>query len=164
MNKKERIFNYINWLERFTKKNPSFTNDDCLYFKEEIDENDLKQISKLQSFYEVIEKYANENYIYPDTTEFGIFFKIKFENTGFKIGLFTGQGTFFFCSRVQPEKGFIDLHDIINDHKQENTTTINQKLNELSCLVTEMYESGIPVEAIKDTLYSALKPKTLIKK
>ena len=94
--------------------------------------------------------YSNENYIYPLECKFGNFYKIRFNNIGFEIGVLVGQGTVFFCNRVEidNEKDFIDYNDIINNKMSENTLLIKNKLNELSDLVVSLYDSGVPLEAI----------------
>lgn len=84
--------------------------------------------------YRGIERHSSENYIYPTDCDFGIFYKVKLENTGFEIGMLVGQGILFFCNRVQIEnkKDFIDFNDILNNKKNTNVTTIKDKLNEIN--------------------------------
>ena len=141
---------YIKWLESFTIEHPSFNDNNWLYFPEKISKQDNEQVNNLHLMYKGIEKYAKENYIYPNSCRFGDFYKIKLENTGFEIGILVGQGTLFFCNRVQVEneKDFIDFNDIINNTKSDNVDTIKNKLNELSNLVISLHKSGVPLEAI----------------
>ena len=72
--------------------------------------------------------------------------------------MLAGQGVLFFCNRVQieNEKDFIDFYDILNNKKNDNVITIQNKLNELSNLVVSLYKSGIPFEAIAITLDNVL--------
>lgn len=150
---------YIKWLEIFTTEYSCFNDNDWLYFPERLSKTDLEQVNNLHLMYSGIERYASENYIYPTVCDFGNFYKIKLENTGFEIGMLTGQGTLFFCNRVEieNEKDFIDFNDIINNKKRDNTTTIKNKLNELSNLVVSLHKSGVPLEAIMFTLDNTLK-------
>lgn len=149
---------YINWLVNFTKKHTNFSDDDWLYFSEKIAKEDLERVNNLHLIYHGIEKYANENYIYPTECDFGNFYKIKLENIGFEIGMLVGQGTVFFCKRVQviDSKDFIDFYDIINNKKNKNATTIKNKLNKLFDLVVSLHKSDVPLEAIEITLDNAL--------
>lgn len=147
---------YIKWLDKFTIEHPNFSDDDWLYFPEKISKEDLELVNNLYLIYQGIEKYANENYIYPTACDFGNFYKIKWENAGFKIGVLVGQGTLFFCNRVQIEDGFIDFKDIINNKKSDYAITTKNKLNELSNLVVSLYKSGVPIEAIVITLNNIL--------
>lgn len=149
---------YIKWLDSFTLEHSSFFDDDWLYSPEKISKEDLEQVNNLHIMYCGIERYASKNYIYPTDCDFGNFYKVKLENTGFEIGMLVGQGTLFFCNRVQIEnqKKFIDFNDILNNKNNNNVTTIKNKLNELSNLVVSLYKSGVPLEAIVITLDNTL--------
>lgn len=149
---------YIKWLDSFTIEHSSFSDEEWLYFPEKISKEDLEQVNNLHLIYHEIERYASENYIYPTDCDFGNFYKIKLENTGFEIGMLVGQGTLFFCNRVQVEneKDFIDFNDILNNKKKDNVTTIKNKLNELSNLVVSLHKNGVPFKAIVITLDNTL--------
>ena len=97
---------------------------------------------------------------HPTSCNFGNFYNIKLENIGFEIGILGRQGTLFFCNRVSIEnqKDFIDFNDILNNKNVNvNATAIENKLNELSNLITSLYKSGIPLKAIKSILNNTLK-------
>ena len=63
--------------------------------------------------------------------------------------MLAGQGVLFFCNRVQieNEKDFIDFYDILNNKKNDNVITIQNKLNELSNLVVSF--------VVKSTWYTS---------
>ena len=63
--------NYIEWLIEFTKKYESFTDSSWLYNPEELSENDFNNVSDLNLLYEIIDHYAEKNYIYPIPCDFG---------------------------------------------------------------------------------------------
>ena len=149
---------YIKWLDKFTIEHSNFSDDDWLYFPEKISKEDLEKVNNLHLMYRGIEKYASENYMYPTNCDFGNFYNIKLENSGFEIGILVGQGTLFFCNRVQIEnqKDFIDFNDILNNKTNDNLTTIKNKLNELSNFISSLYKSGVPLEAIINTLDNTL--------
>lgn len=147
---------YIKWLDSFTIKHQSFSDNDWLYCEEEISKEDYEKVNNLHLMYSGIETYANRNYIYPSDCEYGNFYKIKLDNIGFEIGILVGQGTLFFCNRVEIEKDFIDFNDIINNKESDNAIIIKNKLNELSDFVVSLYENGVPYEAIRSRLEDIL--------
>ncbi len=167
--------NYLDWLCKFTQDKEGFSDDDWLYFPEQIKDADKENVEKLWLFYEGIDKYAESNYIYPFQCEFGNFYKIRLNEKGFKIGTLIGQGTVFFCKKiaVKNEQEFIDFNDIINGKKREKVDQIRTSLDSLSNMVLTAYESGVPIEAITYTLENTIKEiifpkenksKSLIKK
>lgn len=149
---------YIKWLDKFTIKHSSFSDSDWLSSSEKISKEDLEKVNDLPLMYDGIEKYASENYIYPTYCDFGNFYKIKLENTGYEIGILIGQGTLFFCNRVQIEnqKDFIDFNDISNNKINNDAAAIKNKLDELSNLAISLYKNGISLETIMLTLNNAL--------
>lgn len=150
--------NYIKWLDTFTLEHPNFTDEDWLYFPKKIKEEDYDNVSNLHLLYEGIERYARKNYIYPTKNEFRNIYNLKFENTYFEIGILHGQGTIFFCNKVNTRNNnpFMDFYNIINNNKLENVDSIENKLNELSNLIIPLYQDGIPFEAITMTLENTL--------
>ena len=151
---------YIKWLDRFTIEHSSFFDKDWLHSPEKISKEDLERVNNLHLMYRGIDTYANKNYIYPTSCNFGNFYNIKLENIGFEIGILGKQGALFFCNRVSIEnqKDFIDFNDILNNKNVNvNATAIENKLNELSNLITSLYKSGIPLKAIKSILNNTLK-------
>jgi len=145
---------YIKWLEKFTLEHSGFTDEDWLYFPEKITKEDLEKVNDFHLMYNGIEEYACKNYIYPTSSAFGKIYKIKLDNTGFELGKQVGQGTRFFCNiiEIKEEKDFIDFNDVINNNKRDNVLYIENKLNDLSNYIIYLYENGIPLEAIEDTL------------
>lgn len=151
---------YIKWLDRFTIEHSSFFDKDWLHSPEKISKEDLERVNNLHLMYRGIDTHANKNYIYPTSCNFGNFYNIKLENIGFEIGILGRQGTLFFCNRVsiKNQKDFIDFNDILNNKNVNvNATAIENKLNELSNLITSLYKSGIPLKAIKSILNNTLK-------
>ena len=160
--KTEIIFSnteYINWLIIFTNQKGGFSDDDWLYFPEQIDQKDKEFVDNFNLFYSGIERYATSNYIYPDYTEYGTYYRIKYNNTGFIIGMEGGQGTYFYCKRIEVCDGtpFIDINDIINNKKQDNVDYIENYLNEFSNLIKKMYYNGIKIETITSTFNKTIK-------
>lgn len=149
-------YDYMNWLNSFTADNKGFSDEDYLYFPEKISKEDLDKVNNLGLFFEGIEKYADKNYIYPTMYEYQSFYGIK-DNANevyYKIGVIEGQGGSFFCERVEPtnDQLFIDFNDIMDDKVRDNVKEIETDLDNMSNLVISLYNKGIPLEAIKETL------------
>ena len=150
---------YILWLEKFTITNPNFTTEDWLYYPNKISDEDKEQVKKLELFYSGIDMYAESNFIYPTSFEYGVYYKIKFNNIGYKISMVTGQGVRYFCKRVEidNQEDFIDFNDISLNKKQPMTESISFNLEQLSELLNNMIDSNVPLEAIVITTDKILK-------
>ena len=154
---------YIKWLIQFTEDKEGFSDEDWLYFPDEINDTDRSNVEMLRLFYEGIEEYANNNYIYPTPCDFGNYYKVKFNKFGFEIGVLAGQGTVFFCNKapIENEKDFIDFYNVMIGKKQNNTDQIRASLDSLSQMVIATYENGVPIEAIINTLDDTIENITL---
>ena len=106
---------YMEWLNRFTQDKERFYDDDWLYFPERIEDADRENVEKLFLFYEGIREYAEQVHFYPTPCECGDFYKVRLNESGFKIGILFGQGTVFFCEKipVENEEEFIDFNNIL---------------------------------------------------
>ena len=149
-------YDYMNWLNRFTADTKGFSDEEYLYFPEKISKDDLDKVNNLGLFFEGIEKYADKNYIYPTMYEYQSFYGVK-DNVNevyYKIGVIEGQGGSFFCERIEytSEQPFIDFNDIMNDKVRDNVKEIGTDLDNMSNLVISLYNKGVPLEAIKETL------------
>lgn len=151
---------YIKWLDNFTKKHPNFDINNGLSNLGKIDEQDKKNVDDLYLMYSAVDRYARKNYIYPIPCNFGGYYKVKLDDNGFEIGKLIGQGTLYFCNRVQIEKGeeFIDFNDIINDKKYDGVDKIKNNLDELSKEIVLLFEeSNISLDEITNKLKDAIK-------
>ena len=153
---------YIKWLKQFTQDKDGFCDNDWLYFPEKISESERENVENLCLFYEGIEKYAEQNYIYPILCEFGNFYRVKLNDFSFEIGILVGQGTVFFFNKtsLENEKEFIDFDDIMIGKKQDNVEQINATLDSISNIVITAYENGVPIEAIASTLDNTIRDIT----
>ena len=150
---------YIKWLIDFTKDKKGFSDTDWLYSSEELSDTDQENVDNLELLFEGIYRYAKNNYIYSIPSTFGEYYRIKIDNIGFEIGYLSGQGTMFYCKRilVENDKQFIDFMDIVNNKKQDNVYYIRNNLENLSYMVIDLYNKGIPIEAISETINKAIK-------
>lgn len=166
---------YINWLNKFTQDKQGFCDDDWVYFPESLSDFDRENVDKLNLFYKGIDKYSNENHIYPDSGDFESFYRIKLNEMCFEIGIQVGQGTRFFCTKTtfDNENKFIDFNDIMCQKKQANVDKINSILDTLASMVVNAYENGVPLESMVIKIDKTLRelgsrqedrPKTLQKK
>ncbi len=149
---------YFSWLIRFTQERKFFTSDDWLYSHDQISEHDREKVDQLYLFYESVAQHAERNHIYPSPCSYGSFYKVRWNKIGFGIGISVGQGTAFFCCRIPVENNseFIDFNDLMTHRKQGYVDQMNHQLESLSMLILKMYESGIPMEAIKNTLKNTI--------
>ena len=160
---------YIKWISDFTKDREGFSDEDLYFFKGSEKEN----IEKLGLFYKGIDTYAKANHIYPKLNEYGSYYKVKYNNAGFQIGIVEGQGiTVYFCNKssLKNNEDSIDFNDILSNKKQDNVDLINFTLKTLSSDIKKAYKIGVPLEAIEETFNNTIghlknkrKTKKLIK-
>ena len=140
---------YIKWLEEFTEKHSSFSTDSFLYKEEELSETDKKNVSIVETLYELVDDFADENYIKPIRHEFGAYYKIKHNDIGYYLGFDNGQGVSFYIARLkEPEKGSIEYKNIVSGVKLPSTVLIDNKLDELRSVIERLGNEEIPIEAI----------------
>ncbi len=138
---------YLSWLIYFTQDRSSFTEESLFYLEEDDPNRDF--IKRFDLFYKGIEKYAKDNYIYPEHREYGSFYEIKYEDIGFEIGIIRKQGIEYFCKRVPIDNDrFIDFNDIMNNKTQDNVPLISNSLFVFDEMIKFFYENGVPIEAI----------------
>ena len=143
---------YINWIINFLADNDSFSDYCWLYNSLNLKDIDVKNLKKLSLFYDGVDKYANENFIYPTNDNNGSFYQIKYNDWCFEIGVIYGQGTTYYCQKAYvKEDKYIDFNDILNNRKQDNISEITDTLKLLSECILDAYNKGVPIEAIKNT-------------
>ena len=150
---------YIKWLLKYTYDREWIEDKTCDYEKEHLDIN-KKNLSRLCILFEIVEDYAQKNYISPlSVSPFSDSYRIKYNGVGFKIGVMTGQGTYFYCNRIEIENAneYIDFIDIINNVKQENVDFITKSLKELEDEIKKTYKKGIPIREIEKTTNETIK-------
>lgn len=155
---------YIEWLVNFTVQNPKFKDTEWMYFPEKITTEDYKKVNDLDLLYFVINKYAVENHRYPISTASGKFYRIKYDDVGFIIGITSGLNVEYICSRVEidKERDYIDFNNIIIGKKEDNVEYIEKQLQSLSNIIVSLHASGVPIESIEATIVNVIndiKPK-----
>lgn len=151
-------YDYIKWIEEFTFKFGSFENDVYPEYSELVSSQDVENISYLQYFYEAIDKYADKNFISPYNDEFCSYYKIQFNDLGYEIGIWFGQGSGFFCNKVdiKDEKEFINFDNIVNNVNVLNAEGLNKQLDKLSNMLVLLYEKGISKDIMMNCVYNTL--------
>ena len=150
---------YMLWLEQFMSSRTGFLDDDWLYKSEEISKEDYARVEQLSCFISGIRSYAARNFIRLESDDdYDSHVFIKFNEIGYEIGTFSGQGTVAYCHRVDisTDKNFIDFNDIVTNKKQDNVDSITDKLNELDSLVGDLLELGTPEDAILSRVSKSL--------
>ena len=163
---KELISNkkYILWLDEFTKTYPKFCDDNWLYKPGELSTQDTQMVSYLGYFFGCIKQYAEKNYLpaYSDNSPFyNSFYLIKFNNILYRIGIVSGQGTYFYCQRFDKTDLYkcIDFEDIVTNKQQE---TVN-KIEMLSNIVQFLCSCDVHPDIIRDTVDKTIYETTKLK-
>lgn len=156
-------YEYIAWLDRITKENGTISDEDLLY-NDSLNEYDRQGIKNLNLFFDGIQEYATNNYIYPISEPYCELYNIKYNDSGLQLGITYGQGVSLFCKGVKVEEmdEYIDFADIINGKKSSKVEVINKNLERLTTLIYELYDNGVPIEAIRNTCNSVV--EELVKK
>ena len=118
---------YINWLKIFTKKYPGFCFDDWTHDRKELTDEDIYNVRKLNIFYDAIEEYATKKNIDGTLDGEGYYYLIKHENSFFKVGFISGQGTIFYLDSVEANEKAIDFNDIIKENAKRKTRVRKKK-------------------------------------
>lgn len=157
----EQLFSnkdYIQWLIDFTKDKEGFFDSDWDYSSEKLSDSNKIKVNNLALFFNGIYNYAKKNYIYPLPRALGEYYQIKIDDIGFEVGYITGQGISFYCKRI-PLLGdnFIDFMGIVNNKEQDYVKYIDSNMEKLSNMIIDLYNKGIPIEAIDEAINKSMK-------
>lgn len=143
-------FDYIEWLEQFTSKYPSFSTETFLFDGKKLTEHDKENVSHLEEFFEEIYDYAQANYISPQKLTYGTFYKIKHHGIGYSIGIDYGQGCCFYCERFDnPGDDVLDYKRVMSSVKLPNTIAWDSMLDDLVSLIEKLDEEEVPIDVIE---------------
>ena len=148
-------YEYIDWLDKITMEYGTISDEDLLY-NDEINEFDRERIKNLYIFFDGVQEYATNNYVYPKSKPYCELYDIKYNDSGLQLGVMYGQGVSLFCSRINVEdmEEYIDFEDIVNDKKSSKVDFINKNLEKLTNLIFELHDNGVPIEAIRNACTS----------
>ena len=152
--KKEMFSNYdyIDWLVSFTEIYDSFTADDYEYRYLILKEKDNENLKNFYIFFDGIEGYANNNFIYPKYSNNGVYYTIKYGDVAFNIGVEVGQGTLTYCERTEPSEEDIEFSDIMEGKESPRKDIIDNKLNEILESINTLVYEGVPFNFILSEL------------
>lgn len=141
---------YIEWLEKFTTRFGSFSTDTFLYDRELISQKDRDNVDHLETLFEEIYDYANENYVDRHKLSYGFFYSIQHNGIGYSIGVDYGQGCSFYCERLEkPDPDALEYEQIMSSVKLPNTIFWDLKLDELVEVIEKLHALNVPVEAME---------------
>ena len=141
---------YIGWVEYFMAGRDILY---CYEFEEsEYLKKDIENIDLIPAFFQAIENYAKENYIYPTNAKYGYYYSIRYKSNGFDVGVTTGQGIDYYIAQPLSNDiyNFIDFEDILNNKKTDNCLNIKQE-------IINSYEDNVPIEAIEEVADDTIK-------
>lgn len=146
--------NYIDWLVRFTSNRGGFDTSILTYEGSKFNDVDKKNMENIETLYEVINEFAEKNYLSPNLVEFGNYYPIKYNDTYFYIGVDFGQGTSFYCTRLdEVDEDAIDYKVLVHNDKLSETIRKEEKLEQLSDIIISLLtEDNIPSEVVEKTI------------
>ena len=150
--KEER--NYIEWLNKFTKKIPEFTSDGWYFFPIKIGEKEKEQVKNIIYLFEVIDNYAFSEMIIPDYKKKEIHYAFKDGNNYYHISKSIGENPYVYCSRVaeNQEDEFIDFQDVMmSEEKQANPI-----FHDLNKELVHLTKLGVPQKEITENIIKVL--------
>ena len=156
----DRIFknyDYLNWLEKYMSDRLRAYDDDYI-FEENSNEIDYNNILKFDNFFSEIEKYAQDNFIPIETKQGKTYYKIKYNNVAYNVGIIYTQGMAYYVDKVENADldKYIDVQDIKNNVVQEKTQPYKNRLEELKKDILKAYSYGIDVKFIEEAVNQSL--------
>ena len=148
---------YMDWLKAFTEKRDAFSTDSFIYDQEDLTEEDLVNVHDIQLLFEEVMDYSDDNYIAPIKIDYGAYYSIKDGDVGYYLGYNAGQGTSFYCLRLdEPEEHALDIKHVRSGVKLPKTVQDEYLLEELEDIMVRLYEDGVSLNAIKTVTNSTL--------
>lgn len=146
--------NYMEWIIEFTKERNGFTDKPDKALKKK----DRDMIALFPLFYQGIENYAKNNYIYASQCDFGTYYNVKYNDFGFKFGNIPGKDSTFFCIKreITQEEDFIDFSAVLSGKEPMRTHCINYALTDLIGSIIDAYQDEVPLVALKKAINDTL--------
>lgn len=140
---------YIIWLDNYANTHPLFTNDQHLYSRNVMEDEEKENTESLEELYKIIQKYAEDNYLAAEKDEFGFYYQITYNSNFYKIGFMDIDELIYYCSKFYPNntENIIDFMNILQNKKTVNTDIIGLKMQKLKIIIDEL-SLIMPEEAI----------------
>lgn len=147
-------YDYISWLENFTKTHEGFSSDSWLYKKEELSEEDYDNVEKLYLFFNAISDYCRKFHINIEGKEQFEFenVHIKHNNVGYEFALICGQGSYVYVCREEPQDNAISFGNIMNNIVPAEFKEKEELLQKFKSLLSTMKEADLPSEVVINTV------------
>ncbi len=146
---------YIKWLEEFTKKHPTFNDNEWLYFPEKISKEDNEMVQILSEFFSYIENFADNHYIYPSGQVREEYYSIEYNDKVYEIGVVVGQGAICFCNTkdVDEDARIIPYSEILNPtYTKTLKENVEHNLDELENFLKTLNTRKVPLGAIEQKI------------
>lgn len=141
---------YMDWLDSCTQYLTSVSTDSFQYVEDKVSKKDVRNAKSIQYLFEEIRTYCDGNYIEPKKTDYGLYYSIKNNDIGYHVGFDTGQGTSFYCTRLEePDEDALDFKHVRSGVKLQKTLYDEFLLEDLSNLIKELHAAGVPTTAIR---------------
>lgn len=103
---------YISWLDEFSNENEFFTSADTKNYTDE----EKYYISNLKYLYFGLERRLHSNHF--NKTDFGGHYKIKYNDSGYLIGVDEEEESVFYCKKIKwlIDDDFIDYYEVEKDN------------------------------------------------
>lgn len=121
-----------------------------------------KLLVKFDCFFDMIKKYASENYIYPvekecslyTTSSYLVSFNKTVNETVIELGVYrTGKDNTLYFRLPETKSGIkIDYTELIEGKNTLRAERITHNLKPIEELIRESMEKGVPIQAIIDLL------------
>ena len=140
---------YINWLESYTV-NKLKIYDDLVSGDNKKDSDNTRNLGM---FYQIIEQYAQKNYIYPQQDELKKYYLIEYNQIIFEIGVINVQDELYYCERRELTKDleYIGFDELINNKMNIRTQKIEDNFALLKSVINELINYDVPIEEITKT-------------
>lgn len=153
---------YMDWLSKYSLKHESLSTGDC-FSKKNISRYNRKNISRLPLLYELIDSYAKDNYIKPNSVEEGCYYAIKDRDNHYYIGIDYSDNLKYYCVRSESSTDEVDFSFIRFGIKIKRTIEIDYYLNELGCHIEEIINKGVPYQEVQNKTFDVIR-KIRVKK
>lgn len=142
---------YANWIERYAETHPHFTNEDYLFSISDKPE-DIENTKSLEAFYEIVDTYAKENYIIPETEFNRVYYKLEYNENNYSVGYIWEQEVIFFCAKsvFENKDNVMQINEIIENKKQIRASIIDLKMKRLNLLLSELKLANLNEQIIHD--------------
>ena len=145
---------YINWLEEFTVRFPSFSIESFLFCPSSITEEDYLNVCKLELLFNRVYEYAESNYIHYNLSNCGAtFYNIQNNGVGYEIGIEYSPDCNFYCKRLdEPLEGSIAYQDVIDNKKSSDATFWDIELDKLESFIERLNDENVPIDSIEKVM------------